>query len=193
MKMLISLFLVFFKIGLFTFGGGYAMIAQIKEVVVDKKNWISEEEFFQIVAISESTPGPIAINMATYIGYKKASILGSVFATFGVVLPSFAIIFIISLFLDKFMTNEYVKYAFYGINAAVSFIIIKTGVNLLIKLKKDVVSISLFTIVFILMIVFEILSISLSSIIYIIIGGLIGIIYYSLVKVKEGDSKWPSI
>lgn len=193
MKMLISLFLVFFKIGLFTFGGGYAMIAQIKEVVVDKKNWISEEEFFQIVAISESTPGPIAINMATYIGYKKASILGSVFATFGVVLPSFAIIFIISLFLDKFMTNEYVKYAFYGINAAVSFIIIKTGVNLLIKLKKDVVSISLFTIVFVLMIVFEILSISLSSIIYIIIGGLIGIIYYSLVKVKEGDSKWPSI
>ena len=189
MKMLISLFLVFFKIGLFTFGGGYAMIAQIKEVVVDKKNWISEEEFFQIVAISESTPGPIAINMATYIGYKKASILGSVFATFGVVLPSFAIIFIISLFLDKFMTNEYVKYAFYGINAAVSFIIIKTGVNLLIKLKKDVVSISLFTIVFVLMIVFEILSISLSSIIYIIIGGLIGIIYYSLVKVKEGDSK----
>ena len=189
MKKLLALFLVFFKIGLFTFGGGYAMIAQIKEVVVDKKNWISEEEFFQIVAISESTPGPIAINMATYIGYKKASILGSVLATFGVVLPSFSIIFIISLFLDKFMTNEYVKYAFYGINAAVSFIIIKTGVNLLIKLKKDVVSISLFTIVFILMIVFEILGISLSSIVYIIIGGLIGIIYYSLVKVKEGDSK----
>ena len=127
--------------------------------------------------------------MATYIGYKKASVLGGIFATLGVVLPSFILIFIISLFLDKFMTNEYVNYAFLGINAAVSFIIIKTGINLFIKMKKNVISIISFLLVFSLLIIFEILSISLSSIIYIVIGGVVGIIYYAFIVKEAGDSK----
>ena len=97
--MLMSLFVTFFKIGLFTFGGGYAMISQIKEYIVEKNKWISEEELLDIITIAESTPGPIAINMATYVGYKKKKILGSLCATLGVVLPSFIIIYIISLFL----------------------------------------------------------------------------------------------
>ena len=101
------------------------MIANIKEVIVEKKKWITEEEFMQIVTISESTPGPIAINMATFIGYKKKGVLGSALSTLGVVLPSFIIIYVISLFLEQFMNNQYVKYAFYGINAAVSFLILK--------------------------------------------------------------------
>ena len=98
MKKNLELFGVFFKIGLFTFGGGYAMIPQIKEVVIEKKKWMTEEEILDVIAIAESTPGPIAINSATYIGYKQNKIIGSIFATLGVVLPSFLIIFIISLF-----------------------------------------------------------------------------------------------
>ena len=98
MKVLLELFYTFFKIGLFTFGGGYAMIAQIKEIIVEKKKWINEEELMEIITIAETTPGPIAINMATYIGYKLRKIVGSVFATLGIIIPSFVIIFIIFKF-----------------------------------------------------------------------------------------------
>ena len=125
MKHLFELFIMFFKIGLFTFGGGYAMISQIKEIIVEKKKWITEEELLEIITIAESTPGPIAINMATYIGYKRKKVLGSLFSTLGVVLPSFIIIFIISLFIEEFMSFKIVKYAFVGINVGVSFLIIK--------------------------------------------------------------------
>ena len=98
LKQLFFLFLTFFKIGLFTFGGGYAMIPIIEREAVDRKNWISKDEFLDILAIAESTPGPLAINSATYVGYKVCGVLGSVFATLGVVLPSFIIIFAISFF-----------------------------------------------------------------------------------------------
>ena len=95
LKQLFFLFLTFFKIGLFTFGGGYAMIPIIEREAVDRKNWISKDEFLDILAIAESTPGPLAINSATFVGYKVCGVLGSVFATLGVVLPSFIIIFAI--------------------------------------------------------------------------------------------------
>ena len=98
MNILLDLFLTFAKIGLFTFGGGYAMIALLENEYVSKKKWLKQEEFLDVVAIAESTPGPIAINSATYIGYKVCGVLGSAFATLGVVVPSFTIIFIISLF-----------------------------------------------------------------------------------------------
>ena len=100
MKKIIELFLTFFKLGLFTFGGGYAMIPQIKDIIVDKKNWLTNDDVLEIIAISESTPGPIAINMATFIGYRQKKVLGSIASTLGVVLPSLIIIFIISLFFD---------------------------------------------------------------------------------------------
>ena len=106
--MIFKIFITFFKIGLFTFGGGYAMIAQIKEWIVNKEGWLTDDELTEMIAIAEATPGPIAINMATYVGYKKRRILGSAAATLGVVLPSFIIIFIISLFLEDFMSNKYV-------------------------------------------------------------------------------------
>ena len=122
--MIFALFWEFFKIGLFTFGGGYAMISQLRDIVCEKKKWINDEELMEIISVAESSPGPIAINMATYVGYKKGKILGSIMATLGVVLPSVIIIFIISLFLNEFMSIKYVKYAFYGINSAVAFLII---------------------------------------------------------------------
>lgn len=180
MKLLLNLFWLFFKIGLFTFGGGYAMIAQIKEVFVEKKKWITEEELLEIITIAESTPGPIAINMATYIGYKKKKVLGSIFSTLGVVLPSFIIIFIISLFIEEFMSFKVVKYAFVGINVGVCFLILKTGIGMFKKIEKKVLPLLVFSIVFILLLLFEILTVKFSSIIYILLGGLIGIIYYSI-------------
>ena len=129
------LFLEFFKIGLFTIGGGFAMIPLIEEIAV-RYGWMTESEFFDLIGVCESTPGPIAINMATYVGYKKGKALGSVFATLGVVLPSFIIIYLISLFLEKFMEFKVIQYAFVGINVGVAFLIIKTGFNMLKKLEN---------------------------------------------------------
>lgn len=176
---MLQLFLTFFKIGLFTFGGGYAMISQIKEQVVDKFAWLTDDELLEIIAISESTPGPIAINMATFVGYKKNGFWGSLFATLGVVLPSMIIIFTISLFLDKFMTNKYVANAFFGIKCAVAFLIIKAGVNMFKKVSKKPVPIITFLVVFVEMILINIFSVSFSSIIFILLGGILGIVLYS--------------
>lgn len=164
------------------------MISQIKDIVVDKKKWISNEELLQIITIAESTPGPIAVNVATFIGYKRRKILGSVFSTLGVILPSFIIIFIISIFLEGFMEYKVVQYAFIGINAAVAFLIIKMGISLFKTIERKIVPILVFVITLILVVVFNILSITFSSIYFILISGIIGIIYYSItMKKMEGE------
>lgn len=183
--MLFNLFLTFLKIGLFTFGGGYAMIANVREVVVERNKWLTEEEFLQVIAIAESTPGPIAINMATYVGYKQGGFWGSACATSGVVVPSLAIIYTVSLFLDAFMTNQFVAYAFNGIKCAVAFLILRAGLNMFAKLEKKPLPMIVFGIVFAMLLLFELLSINFSSIILIIVGGLIGILAYALPKAKE--------
>ena len=191
MKKLIQLFKLFFtmfKIGLFTFGGGYAMIPHIKEVVIEKKKWMTEDEILDVITIAESTPGPIAINSATYIGYKQNKILGSIFATLGVVLPSFMIIFIISLFFDKFLENQLVASAFVGIKCAVAFLITKAGFDMFKKIKKTPYNIIMFIAITVLMIILELFSINFSSIFLIIIGALFGLLLYSLPNIKkEGD------
>ena len=190
MKKIIELFLTFFKLGLFTFGGGYAMIPQIKDIIVDKKNWLTNDDVLEIIAISESTPGPIAINMATFIGYRQKKVLGSIAATLGVVLPSLIIIFIISLFFDSFLANKYVSYAFVGIKACVAFLITKAGIDMFKKIKKNVFNISVFIIVLILMILFELFSVNFSTIFMILIGGALSIFIFvlsSLKKKKEID------
>lgn len=186
--MLLTLFWAFFKIGLFTFGGGYAMIAQVKETIVEKKKWLEEDELLHIITIAESTPGPIAINMATYIGYKKKGVLGSACATLGVVLPSLVIIFAISLFLDAFMQNVYVQYAFAGIKCAVAFLIVKAGWNLFVKMEKKPLPLITFAAVFVAMVLLELFSLSFSSIFFILIGGVIGIFAYAVFAPKKGES-----
>lgn len=186
MKKHLDLFLTFFKLGITTFGGGYAMMANIKEIIIDKKQWLDEEELLEICAIAESTPGPIAINLATFIGYKRGKIIGSIFSTLGVVLPSLIIIYLISLILEKIIGNTYVSYAFVGINAAVAFLITKAGIDLFIKMKKSTWRLLVFFIVSILMILFELLSIRFSSIFFIIGGAIAGLFILSiLVKRKE--------
>lgn len=182
MKFLFSLLLTFLKIGVTTIGGGYAMIANFHETIVEKKKWLDEDEMIEIITVAESTPGPIAINIATYVGYKKKGFLGSLFATLGVVLPSIVIIFVISLILDMFMSNIYVQYACVGIKAAVAFLIIRAGINMLKKIEKKPIPLICFGVTFTLVIVFEIISFSFSSIFYILIGGLLGIFVYALIK-----------
>ncbi len=178
LKTLLKIFWTFFKIGLFTFGGGYAMIAVIERDVVEKKKWIPEEEFLDLIAIAESTPGPLAINSATYVGYKVCGVLGSIFATLGVVLPSFTIIFIIPLFFDAFLELEYVGYAFRGIQAGVAFIIVSAGFKMLKKLKKTVFNILLLCLTVGCMLAFSLFAIDFSSIFYILIGGVVGLSIY---------------
>ena len=178
LKLLFSLFFAFFKIGLFTFGGGYAMIAVIERELIERKNWIKHEEFMDVIAIAESTPGPLAINSATFIGYKMGGVLGAIFATLGVVLPSFIIIFIISLFFDAFLKFEYVQYAFRGIQAGVAFLILNAGIKMFKSLKKNVLSVTLFVLTTGCLVAFSLFSVSFSSIFYILIGGTLGIIIY---------------
>jgi len=190
-KSLFEMFLTFFKIGLFTFGGGYAMLALIESELVEKKKWIKKEEFLDMVAIAESTPGPIAINSATYIGYKRAGILGSAVSTLGVVLPSFIIIYAISLFLDAFLTFELVGYAFRGIQACVVYLIISAGIKMLKGLKKSPMSIAILCTVTLLMTLLSILGGKFSTIILIVISGSVGLASYFLRqrigKEKEGE------
>lgn len=143
MGILTELFLTFLKIGAFTFGGGYAMIALIEEACVTKKKWITHDEMMDVTVIAESTPGPIAINCATFVGYKRAGIKGALVATFGVVLPSFLIILGISFFLEQFMEIQWVAKAFAGIRIGVGIVILNAGINMIRKMKKDPLSIGI--------------------------------------------------
>ena len=136
----LKLFWCFFKIGAFTFGGGYAMIPLIQKEVVEKQKWVTDDDIFDIIAIAESTPGPIAINSATFIGYKTCGVMGSVAATLGVVLPSFVIILLISYLLREFATLTVVKYAFFGIRAGVLALILKAFYTMYKKFSKTVVA-----------------------------------------------------
>ena len=182
---LFDLFFTFFKLGLFTFGGGYAMIANIRDIVLEKKKWLTEDELFQVITIAESTPGPIAINLATYVGYQKRGGLGSACATVGVVLPSFIIIYLISFVLDAFMENPYVAGAFDGIKCAVAFLIIRAGWGMMKKLEKKPLPITVLCLTMVLMLVFEWLAVDVSTVVFILMGGVIGIVAYALLSRKE--------
>ena len=124
-KRLWSLFLTFFKIGAFTFGGGYAMIPLIQKEAVENKGWVTDDDILEIIAIAESTPGPIAINSATFVGYRTCGFLGAACATLGVVLPSFCVILVISYVLQEFQDLKIVQYAFNGIRAGVLALLFK--------------------------------------------------------------------
>lgn len=195
LKTALTLFWTMFKIGLFTFGGGYAMVAIIERELVERKKWIEHEEFMDLIAIAESTPGPIAINSATYIGYKRCGVLGSVFATLGVVLPSFTIIFLISLFYKQFIAIKAVNYAFKGIQACVVFLIMSAGIKMLKKLKRTVLNVVLFSLTILFLVAFTLFfpQLKFSTIFYILIGGFVGVVSYLITyyknkqKIKDKD------
>ncbi len=151
------------------------MISQIREIVVEKKHWLDEDGLLQIITVAEATPGPIAINLATYVGYKREGFWGALTATAGIILPSLVILYIISLFFDTFLANKYVAYAFVGIKCAVAFLILRAGMDMLKKLPKKPVNAVLLVAVLVLMLLFELLSIRFSTIVLIVVGGGIGV------------------
>ena len=183
----LSLFLTMLKIGLFTFGGGYAMIALLENEFVEKKKWLEKDEFLDVAAIAESTPGPIAINAATYIGYKNSGMIGSMIATLGICIPSFVIIYAISLFFDAFLSFTLVAYAFKGIQICVVYLILTAGLKMLKQMKKTTFNIIIISITLICMIVFSLFAVKFSTIFYILISGACGVAVYLLSKIrKEG-------
>lgn len=190
MKKYLNLFFIMLKIGLFTFGGGYAMIALLENEFVSKKKWIEKNEFLDMVAIAESTPGPIAINSATYIGYKMLGFLGALTATVAVCIPSFIIIYAISLFFDAFLSFTLVSYAFRGIQVCVIWLILSAGLKMLKQMKKTPFNIVILSIVITCMVAFSVFSVSFSTIFYILISGAVGLFVYligSLRGRKESD------
>ena len=180
MKILLDLFIVFFKIGLFTFGGGYAMLALIEDICVEKKKWITHEEMMDITVIAESTPGPIAINLATYVGYKLRKIPGALIATIGMIIPSFFIVFLISQFLDRFLEIKWVSSAFQGIKIAVAILIIDAAVKMIKKMKKKPFQITIMIAALISMLVINIIALHVSSLVIMLAGAAAGLIFYAV-------------
>lgn len=177
----LQLFLTFMKIGAFTFGGGYAMISVIQRETVENHHWITDDDILDIIAIAESTPGPIAINSATFVGYQVAGFWGSFFATLGMVIPSFVIISLIALFLSQFQNSKVVKYAFNGIRAGVLALILKAFLNLFKKQPKELFGYVIMALAFLAVVLFKV-----DTIIVLIAAALIGIsCFYISLRRKE--------
>ncbi len=190
LQVLIDLFLTFAKIGLFTFGGGYAMISLIENDCVEKKRWITHDEMMDVTVIAESTPGPIAINCATYVGYKKGRLPGAIIATLGMVLPSFIIIFLISKFFDKFLEIAWIANAFRGIKIAVGILIVDAAVKMLIKIKKKPMPIIMVVCSAVAMMLISIFSINISSMVLMLVSAFIGIVVFIIGShAKEGEKR----
>ena len=191
MNLLLDLFLTFAKVGLFTFGGGYAMIALIENSCVEKKQWITHDEMMNITVIAESTPGPIAINCATYVGYKQRGFVGALTATIGMILPSFGIILAISRFLDHFLEIPWIAHAFQGIKIAVGILILDAAIKMLQKMQKKPMPRVIMLCGFAAMLLINIFSVRISSIILMLTAGLISLIVFMVKKpaAKGGAAK----
>ena len=184
-----ELFWTFFKIGAFTFGGGYAMVALLQNEFVEEKKWVTKEEFLDMVAIAESTPGPVAVNSATYIGYKIEGAAGAAASTVAVCLPSFAVIYLISLFFDQFLRLSVVASAFHGIQVCVIYLILTAGLKMLKSIDKNTLNLTLLTLVMASMLCCSITAVSFSSVFYILICGAVGLVVFFLRKIRKGDGK----
>ena len=163
------------------------MIALLESEFVEKKKYIDKDEFLDLVAIAESTPGPIAINAATYLGYKHLGFLGSLAATVAICIPSFIIIFEISLFFDAFLSFTLVEYAFRGIQVCVIYLIFSAGLKMLKQMKKTAFSLTITSMVIMCMILFSLFAVKFSTILYIIICGLIGLFAYFLKMMRKKE------
>ena len=186
MKLLLDLFCTFAGIGLFTFGGGYAMIALIENACVEKKRWISHDEMADVTVIAESTPGPIAINCATYVGYKQKGWLGAAAATVGMVLPSFCVIFLISVFLEHFLEIAWIAHAFAGIRIAVGILIVDAGIKMLRKMKRRPLSAGIVACAFAAMMLIDLFALRISSITLMLAAATVSL---SLFLAKQSSGK----
>lgn len=179
MHVCLELFLTFARIGAFTFGGGYAMLPLLDHEIVEKKGWITEDELTEMTIIAESTPGPIAINCATYTGQHAAGFKGAVAATVGMVLPSFLIILLISWFLEDLLSYPAVEHAFRGIRIAVALVITRAAAKMIQKMLKSAenrkISLIFAVVCFALVFTLDVLGVHFSTIYLILIAGLAGI------------------
>lgn len=185
-KSLETLFFTFFKIGLFTFGGGYAMIALLEEEFIQRRKWLDKNEFLDMTAIAESTPGPVAINSATYLGYKLVKVPGAATATVAVCLPSFLIIYAISLFFEQFTQLTVIANAFKGIQVCVIYLIFSAGVRMLKSLDKSLFATGVLAAVMLVMVVLSLAGVSVSSILLILLSGAAGVAAWLIGRRKEG-------
>ena len=181
-----TLFFTFFKIGLFTFGGGYAMIALLEEEFIQRRRWLDKDEFLDMTAIAESTPGPVAINSATYLGYKLAKVPGAATATVAVCLPSFLIIYAISLFFEQFTQLTVIANAFKGIQVCVIYLIFSAGVRMLKALDKSPFATGVLAAVMLVMVGLSLAGVSVSSILLIFLSGAAGVAAWLIGRRKEG-------
>ncbi len=179
----LELFISFFKIGLFTFGGGYAMIPLIQKEIAEQKQWITDDDILEIVAIAESTPGPIAVNAATFVGWRAAGFLGALCATIGVVLPSFVIISLIAFVLGEFQNVKAVRYAFFGIRAGVLALILRALVSMYKKSPKGTLSYMITILAFAASAVFDV-----NAIVIILLAGVTGLVSAAVMS-KRAEKK----
>ena len=180
-----NLFLSFAKIGLFTFGGGYAMIPLIEMECVEKKKWLTHDEMMNITVIAESTPGPIAINCATYVGYKQAGFVGSVFSTLGIVVPSFIVIYLISMVFDNFLSIAWVANAFKGIKVAVGLLILNAAITMIQKMHKKRRPRLIMILSCCAMLLVNVFSLRLSSIHLMLTAGMVSLAIFCAQKLKS--------
>ena len=180
MSLLLDLFFTFCKIGLFTFGGGYAMIALIENNCVEQKQWITHDEMMNVTVIAESTPGPIAINCATFVGYKQGGLVGSLVSTLGIVLPSFIFIYLISMFLNDFLELTIVANAFKGIKVAVGILILDAAITMIQKMQKKALPRAIMVCSFAIMMLVNIFSWNFSSISLMLIAAAISLLIFVL-------------
>ena len=186
MKKTRDLFWTFLKIGAFTFGGGYAMVALLEREFVEDKQWLSREEFLDMVAIAESTPGPVAVNSATYVGYKIEGAEGAAASTLAVCLPSFVVIYLISLVFDRFLQLSAVASAFRGIQVCVIYLIFSAGVRMLKALDKSLFATGVLAAVMLVMVGLSLAGVSVSSILLILLSGAAGVAAWLIGRRKEG-------
>ena len=183
--MLWDLFISFFKIGLFTFGGGYAMISLIEDTCVEKKKWLTHEEMMHMTAIAESTPGPVAVNCATFVGLKHRGIPGSISATLGVVMPSFLIIYLISTMLGHFLEIPLVAGAFRGIQVGVGLIIFRVGLKMTKKMPKTPLRLGILLVSLATVLAVNLLNWKIPTIYLLCLSGLVSLAVFTMRKGGE--------
>ena len=163
------------------------MLTLIQGEFVDKKKWLDNDELMEMTAIAESTPGPIAINLATYLGYKKGGFLGALVSTLGVIITPFVLMFCISLFLENILSNEAVQYAFMGVKVGVVFLLLKVSITLIRGVKKDWFGVTLLLLITIAMVLITIFSVNFSAIYFILMGAVLGLLVYGIIPKKRGE------
>lgn len=188
MPILLDLFLTFAKIGAFTFGGGYAMLSVISDACVDKKKWISAEDMMNITVIAETTPGPVSVNCATFTGYRQKGVLGAMAATAGLVTPSFIAIYLISLFLNRFLEYPIVANAFTGIKIGVGFLVLEAALGMMKKLGKDTLTRIFLWGAFGIILLTDILAVDFSTITMMVMCAGFSLAIYTARKQKGGEA-----